>query len=154
MPLKTLNYTAADGRDKGKFFVITEMAAEQIEDWAGRAMFALISNNIDVPDNFQQLGMAGLVELGFKALSGLKWEVAKPLFSEMLTCVEIIPDPSKTHVKRALVPSDIEEVSTRLKLRVEVWKLHTDFFDFAGLSKSPKEKPAIVQGRVTRTSRR
>ena len=38
-----------------------------------------------------------------------------------------MPDPSKPHVVRNLIEEDIEEITTRLKLRGEVWKLHTGF---------------------------
>ena len=75
----------------------------------------------------REKGMAGMAEVGIKALSGLKWEVAEPLLAEMWQCVQIMPDPSKPHVVRNLIEEDIEEISTRVKLRAEVWKLHTGF---------------------------
>lgn len=46
----------------------------------------------------------------------------------MFECITIIPDPSKPNVTRALIEDDIEEVATRLKLRIEIFKLHVDFF--------------------------
>ena len=128
MARNTLNYTVTDeGRDKGKTFVLTEMPASRAEAWAMRAILALLANNVELPDGFERLGMAGMAEVGIKALSGLKWDVAEPLLSEMWDCVQIMPDPSKPHVVRPLIEEDIEEVATRLKLRGEVWKLHTGF---------------------------
>lgn len=128
MSRNTVNYTVADaGRDFGKVFVITEMSASQGEAWAIRALMALIGSGVEVPDGFENLGMAAMAELGLKALSGLKWEIAEPLLSEMWACIKIMPDPSKPHVVRNLIEEDVEEIPTRVKLRAEVWKLHTGF---------------------------
>lgn len=143
------------GRDKGKVFLITEMSAARAESWAMRVLLALMSGNVEIPEGFQELGMAGLAELGMRSLGALKWEVAEPLLAEMLECVEYIPDPNKTHVHRPLIEDDIEEVASRLKLRIEVWKLHMDFLEAVGNSISA-QRPAAVAGRerVTRTSRK
>lgn len=128
MARNTLNYTVTDeGRDKGKTFVLTEMPASMAESWAMRALLALLANNADIPPGIERAGMAGMAEVGIKALSGLKWEVAEPLLDEMWSCVQIMPDPSKPHVVRPLIEEDIEEITTRVKLRAEVWKLHTGF---------------------------
>lgn len=116
-----------DNRDKGKVFLITEMPASQAEEWAARAILALIQGGAELPAGFETTGMAGLAELGIKALAGLKWELVKPLMAEMFGCVQIIPDPAKPAVVRGLIDQDIEEVPTRIKLRAEVWKLHTGF---------------------------
>lgn len=152
MARKTEMYNVTDeGRDYGKRFLITEFSAAQAESWAMRALLALIGANASIPEGFEELGMAGLAELGIKALSGLGWEVAEPLLAEMFTCVQIIPDPSKTHVVRPLIDSDIEEVVTRLKLRAAVFSLHTDFLAAAAPSIS-HAKRAGGAGRVTRTS--
>lgn len=155
MSRKVANWRVEDeGRDKGKLFLITEMSAARAESWAMRVLLALIGANVDVPENFQELGMAGLAELGMKSLGGLKWEVAEPLLAEMFECVQAIPDPSKTHVVRGLVDSDIEEVSTRLKLRAEVFRLHTDFFTAAGPSASAQRPARAASGQVIKTSRK
>jgi hypothetical protein len=47
---------------------------------------------------------------------------------EMMGCITIIPDPQKPQVYRHLVEDDTEEVSTLLKLKQEVLKLHIDHF--------------------------
>jgi hypothetical protein len=155
MARKTAQYTVPDeGRDHGKVFVITEMPSEQGEDWAMRAMCALMQSNVDVPDGFLELGMAGLVEIGLKKLVTIKWELAKPLMNELFECVTYIPDPKKTHVSRALVGSDIEEIMTRFNLRMEVLKLHVDFSKAAGLSESLLGMvKAAAPKRPTKTSR-
>ena len=140
----TLNYKVQDdGRDKGKIFVITELPASHAESWALRAILALIEGGVDVPEGFEHMGMAGMAQLGIKALAGLKWEVAEPLLKEMWNCVQIMPDPSKPHVLRNLIEEDIEDVMTRVKLRTEVWKLHTGFLQAADPSTSVKRvRPA------------
>jgi hypothetical protein len=156
MARKIANYTVTDeGRDKGKLFVITEMSAARAESWAMRVLLALIGANVELPEGFEELGMAGLAELGMRALSGLKWEVAEPLLGEMMECIQIIPDPKKTHVVRALSEEqeDIAEVMTRLKLRMEVFKLHTDFLEAVAPSLAGKKAATAAPGRTIKTSR-
>ncbi len=69
--------------------------------------------------------------MGLRALSGLKYEVAAPLLAEMMQCAKFMPDASRPQIVRNLmddeVNSDIEEVATRIKLRIEIWNLHTGF---------------------------
>lgn len=140
-------------RDQGKVFLITEMGAAQAESWAMRVFLALMAANVELPSGIEDLGMAGLAEVGLKALGGLKWEVAQPLIEEMLECIQVIPNPANTHVQRGLVETDIEEVATRLMLRMEVFNLHVDFSD-AAVSSIFGKKPAAAaaKGRVTKTS--
>lgn len=134
---QTINYTVTDdNRDKGKVFVLTEMSASQGEAWAIRALLAIMANNASIPEGFEQYGFAGLAEIGLRGLVGLKWEVAEPLLAEMMSCVTIMPDPSKPHVVRPLIESDIEEIQTRIKLRAEVWKLHINPSQLGGLLRS------------------
>lgn len=129
---KTATITIDDaGRDKGKVFVLTEMSAYQSENWAARAIFAMMNAGVDIPDNIAEAGLAGVAALGVKSLTKVSFEAAKPLLDEMLDCVTIQPSPNVT---RALVESDIEEVATLLRLRKEVLALHLDFFISAAAS--------------------
>ena len=146
MARKVLDYTITeDGRDKGKMFRITEMSAAKAEAWATRVLLALLGSNPEFPESISDLGMAQLAELGFKALAGLKWELAEPLLAEMFECVSVIPDPSKPMIVRALAydDSDIEEIMTRIKLREQIFKLHTDFLKAVVPSTSPKKTAAL-----------
>ena len=128
MARKIANYTAmAEGRDQGKVFLLTEMSASQAEAWAARAILALMRNGVELPEGFENLGMAGMAEIGIKALAGLRWEDAEPLLAEMWTCIQFIPNPVKPQLVRPLMEDDVEEVQTRLALRMELWKLHVDF---------------------------
>jgi hypothetical protein len=130
----------AEGRDKGKVFFIREMPASQAESWALRALMALMKANVEVPDNISEAGLAGVAALGLKAFGGLSFEAAEPLMAEMMSCVQIIPDPRQQAVKRLLIEDDIEEVKTRLFLRAQVFELHTGFSLAAG--RSPSTAPA------------
>lgn len=137
MARKTKNVTiTAEGRDKGKVFVLTEMSASRAEAWAARALLALMAGNVQLPAGIEKLGFAGLVQVGVRALTGLRWEAAEPLLAEMMTCVQVMPDPSKPTVVRPLIEDDIEEVATRIALRREIWELHTGFLQAGGPSTS------------------
>ncbi|QDJ35831.1 hypothetical protein CBR67_03730 [Bordetella hinzii] len=127
---KTVTITE-DGRDKGKVFILTELSAYEAEEWAGRALFALMNAGVDVPDNIAEAGLSGVAALGLKALQALDFDQAKPLLDKMMDCVEIQPSRDVT---RRLVADDIEEVATRLKLRREVVALHLDFSPAAARS--------------------
>jgi len=124
---KQLTYTAQDGRDKGKAFIITEMAARPAHKWATRALFALISGGVDIPESVAEMGMAGLAAIGLQSLNGISVEKAEPLLDELLTCVSVMPDPRKPEVVRALFDEDIEEPMTYFKLQKEVLILHMGF---------------------------
>ena len=124
------------GRDEGKVFSLREMPASQAEKWATKAFLALAKSGVEIPDNIASAGLAGIAAIGIKAISGMQFEDAEPLLDEMFRCISIIPDPDKPKVIRNLIEDDIEEVSTRLRLRKEVLNLHTDFFTDAAPSKS------------------
>lgn len=127
MARKQITYTAQDGRDKGKQFIITEMGARPAHRWATRALFALISGGVEVPDNVTDMGMAGLAAIGMNGLNGISVEKAEPLLDELLTCVTVLPDPSRPEVVRALFDEDVEEPVTYFKLQKEALMLHLDF---------------------------
>lgn len=123
---------AAEGRDKGKQFLLTEMPATRAEKWALRVFLALARSGVDVPDNITSMGMAGIATIGLKALVGVSFELAEPLLDEMMTCVQSVPDPVHPERIRPLVETDTEEIGTILKLRQEVLALHVDFSSIAG----------------------
>ena len=125
----------ADGRDKGKAFLLTEMPASQAEKWAARALLALIGAGVEVPDNIRELGMAAMAAVGLRALTSIQWHDAEPLLDEMMGCVRFMPNPKEPSVTSALVEDDIEEVATRVLLRSEVFGLHVGFSPAAEISK-------------------
>ena len=142
-------------RDAGKLFKITEMSAKDAEDWGGRALLALTNAGAEIPDGFETGGMSAIASLGVQALSGLKYDDVKPLWDQMFSCVQIIPDPKNPQVVRDLVDDDIEEVATRLYLRKEIVGLHVNFSRLASLSASlraqAKEADQFAGGEITRT---
>lgn len=128
MARATASITITDAnRDHGKAFLITEMPASKIESWAFRAILALMASGKELPEGYENLGLAGMAQLGLNALSGLKWEVAEPLLQEIWDCIQYIPDPKNSSVVRGIIDQDVEELTTRIKLRAEVWKLHAGF---------------------------
>ncbi len=139
MARKTASFTVEDeGRDKGKHFLLTEMPATRAEDWAIRVMLALGAANVEIPDGALQLGMAALAEIGLKKLFAIKAETIRPLLTELMECIEFVPNPQKPQTKLAypLFETQIEEVKTLLLLKWEVLKLHLDFSLAASLSES------------------
>lgn len=137
MARKTLQVTITDeGRDKGKVFLIQEMAASQAERWAVRAFLALSRHGVELPEGLAEAGMAGMASYGLSLVGRLPFDEAQVLMDEMFRCVSIVPNPANPAITRGLVEDDIEEVPTRLKLRLEVFKLHTDFLKAAARSTS------------------
>lgn len=125
-------------RDAGKTFIITEMSAVQTEKWAMRALMAVANSGLDLPPEVIRLGMGALVAVGFKGLLTMGFADAEPLLDEMMECVEYAPDPKNPTLLRPVDDEDIEDVSTRLLLRSEVFELHTGFSPVAFLSKLGK----------------
>lgn len=145
MARKTLTITIeAEGRDKGKAFLLTEMPASRAEKWGARALLALMRGGVEIPDEIASLGLAGLAVVGVKALGGLDWELAEPLLDEMFACIQIVPDASRPQVVRGLVEDDIEEVKTRLFLRKEILNMHIEFFTDAALLSQAREVAAAI----------
>lgn len=146
MARKTLTYTVtADGRDKGKTYLITEMGSQQSEEWAARALFTAMNCGVEIPDELLSAGLAGLAALGLKSLSRVPFDMVKPLFDEMMGCVQIIPDRANPEFVRPLIADDIEEVSTRLVLRKATLDLHMDFFRVAAPSKQAPDAASTSQ---------
>ncbi len=119
-----------EGRDKGKKFLLTEMDSDRGEDWALRALLALTNSGADLPDGILGAGWAGIAVIGLNALGRIPYPLAKPLFDEMWTCIQIVM-PAVTRPIHEGSDGDIEEVSTRFQLRREVLTLHVDFLESA-----------------------
>lgn len=160
---RTLKVTVSEkgSRDDGKHFLITEMPADQAEAWAIRVLLAVARSGVDLPENLKvsgegleeevaKMGMAGVAQIGFKALSGISWEIAKPLLDEMMGCIEFVGNPTQLEAtRRPLIPDDIDEVKTRLELRRKVFTLHTGFFPSGGTSTSTSADPAAGSSETT-----
>ena len=139
---------AQEGRDYGKVFLLTEMPAAQAEKWATKALLALAKSGADLPQDVEGTGMAGVAVMGVKAFAGVTFSDAEPLMDEMLKCIKFVPEPSKPQIVRALVmdgiSDDIEEVSTIIRLRMEVLQLHVGFSISGALSKLKAKASAAI----------
>jgi len=140
---KTIDVTvAAEGRDNGKRFRITEMPAAQAEEWGVRALSAMARAGVELaPEAIPEMlggNMLLIFALGLPALLKADFQDVRPLLEEMMACVEVLgtTDGGETTVRR-LLPSgeDIEEWATRTWLRDKVLELHVGFSVAATLSK-------------------
>jgi hypothetical protein len=126
MARKIIDVTIND-RGEDKTFRITELSASAAEAWASQLFFAMANSGIEIPEDLEEMGFAGIMQMGIGALGKLKYEEVKPLLDKMMECVQFYPDPFNKLVVRMLLEEDIEDVQTRLKLRKEIIKLHVDF---------------------------
>jgi hypothetical protein len=120
-----------EGRDKGKKFLITEMSAFHADNWASRAIVAVLNagNEIDIDPRMGIGGMLGMVQKVYSMLQGIKPEVAIPLWDELLQCIQVIP--SNGEARELIINDDggdIEEWRTYMALKKEAFMLHVDFF--------------------------
>lgn len=136
-----------EGRDKGKVFLLTEMPADQAEAWAIRALLGLQRAGIEIPDDALAGSAASIAALGLKALFSLPWEDLQPLLDEMFSCVQYVHNPK--HPAQEITPgigSQIEEVATRLMLRVAIFELHLGFSVPGEAPTSGQDSGAAVEG--------
>ena len=123
----------AEGRDKGRTYLIREMSAFRAERWGARVLLALMKSGAPIPEDAAKMGLAGVAALGVKLLLSIQWEDAQPLLNEMMGCVQIsqplFPKPGDAVSYRDINEDadDIEEVATMLMLRKEVLELHLGF---------------------------
>ncbi|UOO77925.1 hypothetical protein LVJ85_05545 [Neisseria sp. Dent CA1/247] len=125
MALKTKTITIENGRDAGKQFIITEMPAAKIDNWAMRVLLALAGAGIDVAEANQ--GMMGLARVAFAALGKIPHDVALPLLDELLDCVQIIPQGGRPRPLDLVSLNDVEDFANLWMFRKEVFNLHIDF---------------------------
>lgn len=120
-------------RDAGKTFLVTEMSALQAERWGTRALLALSRSDFQVPDLDPGAGFAELVRIGIELLCRVEYAEVEPLLDEMLRCVQFVPDPRTPEIPpHPHVEQVVEEVTTLLMLRREVWDIHAGF-SYAGV---------------------
>lgn len=148
----------AEGRDKGRSFLVTEMGAVAAEKWATRALLALAKSGVEVPDEAVQAGAVAILSAGVSAFRNMAFEDAEPLLDDMMRCVQFVPDLSRTDplstlpVSRPMMEDDVEEVGTLFRLRSEVIEIHLGFSVAASLSTLAETKRANISR--TPTSRK
>lgn len=154
MARRTRTFTVtAEGRDKGKTFFITEMPADQAERWALRAGFAIVNGKVDMPDDVLNAGMAGLASMAniavwtLRSLQGMRYEEVGDLLEELMGCVQFVPFGVASAVPVPLLDGpggQIEEVRTRLQLKVEAFQVHVDFSLADALSNSRRSADVMA----------
>jgi len=112
-------------RDNGKTFLITEMPAEQAEWWFVRAVMGI--RGVDLPDGALDAAPAVIAALGVKALAALSPADAAPLLAEMMACVQYVSPQGAITPLLSGDACQIEDVMTRITLRLKVLELHTGF---------------------------
>jgi hypothetical protein len=123
-------FEQASNRDLGKMFLLTEWPAAIAEKWGMKLLFAFSRSNGQIPIEARGMGMEGIAILGLNAFlrGDVRGEEVIPLLDELLDCVKMIRDHKHPDIATAIVSDDdIAEVSTRLWLRSEVIRLHTNF---------------------------
>lgn len=137
-----------DNRDRGKRFIVREMPADAAEWWAIRALIVMGNAGVSLPAGVLEGGMAGLAgmeaakgvasalfAIGLRMMPGVDANALKPLLDEMTGCLNYQPPGGhKPQVLEEGELSQIEEISTRLKLRAEVLELHLGFSLAAAVS--------------------
>jgi hypothetical protein len=134
----------AQNRDHGKTFVVTEMAADAAERWAVRALLALGRAGVELPDG-SVASMAAFASHGFAALGKLNPDDLQPLLDEMMACVKYQAEKGPA---QRILPGDasqIEEVATRMLLRLKVFELHTGFSVAGAPQTTEQGLPASAQ---------
>lgn len=146
MARKESDFTATFGRDAGKRYLITEMSAEKAFDWGTKALLAMARSGVDIPDDIEQRGMAGVALVVVKAVGGLEFMAVSSLKSELLACVKVyISAPGAQTHSRPLIDGDIEEAVTIYHLCVAVIELHLGFSIAESLSKLTSRTPSSAQ---------
>lgn len=146
---KEITITLNDNGNPLKF-KIKQMPATKQEMWIAKALILLarsgVASKLKVPDNkkltdfkaddFKMGEIAG-------AIGALNYEDAQPLLEELLNCcTRITESGAEMLCNSQTIDGYVESVKTLLNLRLEVLKLHFDFFQNA--SNSPKDTEAEV----------
>lgn len=146
-----------EGRDKGKVFVLTEMPATAAEAWATQALYLLTQAGVVVDAEAQAAGgMAALAATGsgVESIAQIR-ALQDPSLDAWWDCVRYLHAPNlpPQPINRGAA-CQIEEMKTISFLRVEVLKLHTDFFSPASPSTTALPSSAVPTGSSpTRISR-
>jgi hypothetical protein len=138
-------FTATNGRDKGKVFILTEMSARAGHKWATRALMCMGPAAAKIPGLMASHGVAGLAMVGLEAfVQGIPVDQAEALLDELMGCVTINHTPENPNLERALMAdSDIEEIETIFSLQKAVFLMHTRPFTSAALSISESAAASV-----------
>jgi hypothetical protein len=127
---------AADNRDYGKTFVITEMPAWQALQWCAKALLALSQSGTDIkPGALAKAAQGGpetIATLGLEIFTLVPPAVALPLMAEIRACVSFqAPGAAVTVSIKDTEHSQVEEISTWFVLLKHAFILHLGFLPAA-----------------------
>lgn len=124
----------AEGRDKGKEFLITEMSAWDADTLAQDIFRAMGDSGFsEIPADVIAMGCAGLATVGLSVISASSPDVARQLRDRLMSTVEIIITNEGARQQRKVNGViDFEEVSTIRTLLDKVFKVNFDFLTIAG----------------------
>ena len=112
------------------------MSLEVGDTWANRVALALFKSGVDIsglipmdesgkPVFRGMIDMVGIVNVALKALGGVDEDVAQALLKQVLTNVKIrLPNGTE---RSAIMETDITDIGTLWKLRIEAIKVNLDF---------------------------
>jgi len=125
--LKTKLVTiTAEGRDKGRQYLLTEMPALKAERWARHAIAACAAKDLNIREEVKALGMLGFVLFCFQAIAGGDVDAVDKLMDEILPQIQIIEEGA-VGPRPLGGEGDIWEVWTYKTLRQELIELHMGF---------------------------
>lgn len=134
--ITTKDVSITEGADAGKTFVVQKMSLEVGDTWANRVALALFKSGVDIsglipmdesgkPVFRGMIDMVGIVNVALKALGGVDEDVAQVLLKQVLTNVKIrLPNGTE---RSAIMETDITDIGTLWKLRIEAIKVNLDF---------------------------
>lgn len=123
----------AEGRDKGKEFIITEMSAWDADSLAQDIFRAMGDSNYSgIPPDVIAMGCAGLATVGLSVISASSPEVARTLRDRLIDTVDIVISHDGNRNQRKVNGSiDFEEVATIRALLDKVFQVNFDFLTIA-----------------------
>lgn len=131
--LKTKTVTIEKGDDKGKTFLITEMAAIPADIWAHKLVEQASRSGIDLKNvnilDIDAKSMKGMIEIGSAVLTVLgkiPWEISREMKFDMLNeCVQIVP--SSGQPRACIWDQEISDWQNFSILAAHAIGLHVDF---------------------------
>lgn len=128
--MRTKEVTAGDVT-----FVISKMPLIQGDRWANRVALALCRGGVDVSgflggstdlsDIKGMIDIVGITNTALKALGGIDDAEAQSLLDELLNYIKVKLSDGST--RSIVIESDVQDIQTLWKLRIEAIKINLDF---------------------------
>ena len=133
--------TIEKGLDAGKTFRIRQMPASKTEEFAGRALAALLASPSGISpeaaararEAAKTSNGAALLPLLASGFGGVTWENLKPLLDLLTEQIDVVPNPQAepgtvVPLKPSTLDAHIADFSTLLLLRGDVLQASLGFF--------------------------